>query len=321
MGVILEIKSGPLAGRSVGVLTGHTLLVGRAAGRAEFAVPDDKQMSGVHFVVECGASGCRVVDKGSTNGTFLNGARIREEMLLANCDEIKSGQTIFVVRIIPDNPLPALHPGAPAIAQSTSAVPRKLPSASTPLIPSSVAPIPNPALQDKPSKLPPAPSVRQPASATASPPRPSQPPALTIGGWAFHKIPDGWKIQEGIGIQQAVKDAFPASIGAIEEPLGPGLTLQHYVDAHTKMFREYLPDPKINIAAPPVIRGSVETVALEIQYSPKEGPSIFFRRDYARCSSILGVLTLTTLEKDLPSIRPVYDSVLSAISFSHKQQA
>jgi hypothetical protein len=27
---------------------------------------------------------------------------------------------------------------------------------------------------------------------------------------------------------------------------------------------------------------------------------------------------LTTMENDLPSLRPVYDSVLSAISFSHK---
>ncbi len=196
-------------------------------------------------------------------------------MFLSNGDEIKSGQTIFVVRIVSGDAFSAL-PFSPVSASQ-----------------------------------PPAPSSSQ---------HPGQAPALTIGSWAFHKIPNGWQIQERLGIQQVVKDAFPSSIGAIEEPLGPGLTLQHYVDAHTKMFREHLRDPKISVAVPPVIHGSVETAALEIQYSPKEGPSIFFRRDYARHGSILGVLTLTTLEKDLPSIRLVYDSVLSAVSFSHDEQ-
>jgi len=109
MGVILEIKAGPLAGKSIGVLTGHTLLVGRAAGRAQFAVPHDTFMSGVHFAVECLTQGCNVQDRKSSNGTFLNGARIREAML-ANGDEIKSGGTVFAVKIVPDAKIASLLP-------------------------------------------------------------------------------------------------------------------------------------------------------------------------------------------------------------------
>src|SRR5277367_3722874 len=109
MGVILEIKAGPLAGKSIGVLTGHTLLVGRAAGRAQFAVPHDTFMSGVHFAVECLTQGCNVQDRKSSNGTFLNGARIREAML-ANGDEIKSGGTVFAVKIVADAKLASLMP-------------------------------------------------------------------------------------------------------------------------------------------------------------------------------------------------------------------
>jgi hypothetical protein len=321
MGIALQVKSGPLAGQIVTVPTGPSFLIGRSPDRAQFAVPHDNQMSGVHFAVECDARGSRVIDKKSSNGTFLNGARAKEATL-ANGDEIKSGQTVFVVRIVPDDQLSAIAsgqrsfaqapfaPGLPSAAKSLPALPREAPVS----IPARAPVVP-------PVALPLVPSTAPPAADAAPASRTSEPSALAIGGWAFHKIPDGWKMQEGLGIQQIVKDTFPASIGAIEEPLGPGLTLQHYVDAHTKMFREHLRDAKISVAAPPVIRGSVETVALEIQYSPKEGPSIFFRRDYARCGSILGVLTLTTLEKDLPCIRPIYDSVLSAISFSPKAQA
>lgn len=329
MGVILEIEAGPFARQKIPVSFGQSLLIGRAAERAEFAVPHDNEMSGVHFAVDCGPNGCHVIDQKSTNGTYLNGARIRDAMLLANGDEIKSGQTIFVVHVVPDHPLPAISSSPQAIVQPPAVAPGEMHRAATPPVRTPALP---PVAPDSPQgpSLPserahkvPAMSAPSPAFQDRTGQHPAgaaipRPPVLVIGSWAFHNIPNGWQIQEGLGIQQVVKDAFPSSIGAMEEPLGPGLTLQHYVDAHIKMLREYLPKPKIDVAVPTAIRGSLETVALEIQYSPKEGPSIFFRRDYVRCGSILGVLTFTTLEKELPSIRPVYDSVLSAISFSGK---
>ncbi len=335
MAVLLQIKTGPLAGKQTSLATGQSILVGRAPDRAQFAIPHDNHMSGVHFAVECGANGCRVIDKGSTNGTHLNGAKIQEAML-ASGDEIKSGQTVFVVRIVRDDQLPSTSPSPQAVGQSPASAPREIPGpAPAPIRPPAVpalapaltpdrgyktpdAPPPSPSAQDRPAQRPAPPSPRPPAPGPALSPRPSQPPALAIGSWAFHNIPDGWQIQEGLGIQQDVKDAFPASVGAMEEPLGPGITLPQYVEAQTKMFREYLREPKIDAALPPAIPGSSETVALEVRYSTKDGQSIYYHRVYARSGSTIGVLTLTTLENDLPSLRPVYDSVLSAISFSRK---
>jgi len=334
VGVILEVRAGPFARRQITITTGQGLLVGRAPDRAQFAIPHDTHMSGVHFAVECGPNGCRVIDKKSTNGTHLNGAKIQEAML-ASGDEIKSGQTVFVVRIVPDDQLPTASSSPHAAAQSPAAIPREIQAPVPPQVRPSVAPAPaptptpdrtykapeapapSPAVQDRPAQRPVAPAPT-PAPGPAFSPRAGQPPALAIGSWAFHKIPNGWQIQEGLGIQQDVKDAFPASVGAMEEPLGPGITLPQYVEAQTKMFREYLREPKIDAALPPTIPGSVETVALEVRYSTKDGQSIYYHRVYARSGSTIGVLTLTTMEKDLPSVRPVYDSILSAISFSRK---
>jgi hypothetical protein len=98
-----------MAGKRVAVATGQTVTFGRAAGRAQFALPHDTFMSGVHFAVECGSQGCRVQDRKSSNGTFLNGARIQDAML-ANGDEIKSGQTIFSVKMVIDAKLASLVP-------------------------------------------------------------------------------------------------------------------------------------------------------------------------------------------------------------------
>ena len=334
MGVLLEIKAGPFASKKITLANGKSILIGRAPDRAQFAIPHDNHMSGVHFAVECGPNGCRVIDKKSTNGTLLNGVKIQEAML-ATGDEIKSGQTVFVVRIVPDDQLPAAS-SPPAVAQPPATAPREIPApapAPPPIRPPVVpppapapspasiyeipeAPAPSPAVQDRPAPRPVPPAPRPPRPAPS--PRPAHTAALSIGSWAFHKIPNGWQIQEGLGIQQDVKDAFPSNIGAMEEPLGPGITLPQYVEAQTKMFREYLREPRIDAALPPTIPGTAETVALEVRYSTKDGQSIYYHRVYARSGSTIGVLTLTTLENDLPSIRPVYDSVLSAISFSRK---
>ena len=64
--------SGSSAGRIANIPAGGMVVVGPAADRAQFAVPHDNHMSGVHFAVECGPSGYGIIGKKSTNGTFLN---------------------------------------------------------------------------------------------------------------------------------------------------------------------------------------------------------------------------------------------------------
>src|SRR5271163_1582425 len=138
MGIILEVKSGPHAGQKIALLTGHTLLIGRAAGRAQFAFPEDTFMSGVHFAVECAPQGCRVQDRKSSNGTLLNGARVHEAML-ANGDEIKGGQTVFTVKIVADAKLASMMPPQevvpPPAPQQLSPAPEKVLKPPTPVSP------------------------------------------------------------------------------------------------------------------------------------------------------------------------------------------
>jgi hypothetical protein len=162
MGVLLEINAGPMAGKVIGLKTGETVTVGRAAGRAQFALPHDTFMSGVHFAVECGPYGCRVQDRKSSNGTFLNGARISDAML-ANGDEIKGGQTIFTVKIVADAKLASLMPPQ-EVAPPAASHPR--PHAADP-VPPSAPERGHPA--DAPSPPRSRPLAAEPASPQASP--------------------------------------------------------------------------------------------------------------------------------------------------------
>jgi predicted component of type VI protein secretion system len=148
MGVILEIRTGVGAGKVIPLKTGESVTVGRAAGKAEFALAEDTFMSGLHFAVECGASGSRVVDRKSSNGTFLNGAKIQNAML-ANGDEIKAGKTVFHVKILSDEKISAMD-----LPQQPSAPPVSRPSRSEPPSSSDAQASSRPPTSEPPQRVP-----------------------------------------------------------------------------------------------------------------------------------------------------------------------
>lgn len=97
MRCVLEFRSGPSPTPKMWLIAGQSATVGRTA-EADLTVAGDRQMSGVHFRLECRASGCHIRDLNSTNGTQVNGQRIREAML-RDGDTITAGQTQFAVHI------------------------------------------------------------------------------------------------------------------------------------------------------------------------------------------------------------------------------
>jgi hypothetical protein len=106
-----------MAGKVIALKTGESVTVGRSAAKAQFALAQDGFMSGLHFAVECGAGGCHVVDRKSSNGTLLNGAKIRDAML-ANGDQIRAGETTFIVKIVPDGKIAEVAPQRLAAADA-----------------------------------------------------------------------------------------------------------------------------------------------------------------------------------------------------------
>ncbi len=124
MRVVVEVTSGPVAGRKIVLGANQAVQVGRTEW-ADAAFPHDGQMSGVHFLLETDKLSCYLKDVGSTNGTFVNGRRVAERVLLGEGDKILAGQTPFVVRLegaVPEQPAPAV----PSLAVPSAAVEFKL---------------------------------------------------------------------------------------------------------------------------------------------------------------------------------------------------
>ncbi len=103
MRVILEVSSGPSAGQKVLLRASQALQVGRTEW-ADLAVPHDGRMSGLHFALETDGVACYLEDLGSSNGTLLNGRPVAQRTVLRNGDEIRAGDTVFLLHTEGDAP-------------------------------------------------------------------------------------------------------------------------------------------------------------------------------------------------------------------------
>src|SRR6478752_5658623 len=97
MVVILEAVSGPVLGKRIEVRGGSIVRIGRT-GKSDHPIAEDGYLSGLHFAVEFDGTQCRIRDLGSSNGTFVNGSRVTEQVV-QDGDSVVAGGSTFVVHV------------------------------------------------------------------------------------------------------------------------------------------------------------------------------------------------------------------------------
>jgi MinD-like ATPase involved in chromosome partitioning or flagellar assembly len=75
-----------------------SFVIGKASGKADGLIEENSAVSRIHCTVSCGAGEYSISDAGSTNGTFVNGKRLRrdEQRLLHDGDHIKIADFEYV---------------------------------------------------------------------------------------------------------------------------------------------------------------------------------------------------------------------------------
>jgi pSer/pThr/pTyr-binding forkhead associated (FHA) protein len=97
MQVNLKVISGPYRGRIFSFTQHDTFLIGRSPD-AHLFLPDDRFFSRNHCLLEINPPHSFLRDLGSTNGTFVNGQRVKEAYL-NNGDRVQGGETVLVVEV------------------------------------------------------------------------------------------------------------------------------------------------------------------------------------------------------------------------------
>ena len=93
-GAELTVSAGPDAGRTI-LAEGSSVLVG--TGVACDLRLSDKLVSRTHLEVSCERDGVRIVDRGSRNGTFFQGARVRDVLLTGDAELVLGTHTRITV--------------------------------------------------------------------------------------------------------------------------------------------------------------------------------------------------------------------------------
>ena len=97
MQVNLKVIAGPYKGRIFSFTQHDSFLIGRSPD-AHLYLPDDRFFSRNHCLLEINPPHSFLRDLGSTNGTFVNGQRVREAYL-NNGDRVQGGETILTVEV------------------------------------------------------------------------------------------------------------------------------------------------------------------------------------------------------------------------------
>ena len=97
MQVNLKVTAGPYKGRIFSFTQHDSFLIGRSPD-AHLYLPEDRYFSRNHCLLEMNPPHSYLRDLGSTNGTFLNGHRVKDAAL-NNGDRIQCGETILVVEV------------------------------------------------------------------------------------------------------------------------------------------------------------------------------------------------------------------------------
>jgi serine/threonine-protein kinase len=99
MRITLTVTAGPHEGRVFTFDRHDTFIVGRSQ-RAHFRLRTrDRYFSRIHFLVEVNPPQCRLLDLGSRNGTYVNGAKVKATDLWDG-DVIKAGKTLLRVEMV-----------------------------------------------------------------------------------------------------------------------------------------------------------------------------------------------------------------------------
>ncbi|MEA2411073.1 MAG: hypothetical protein QOC77_1634, partial [Thermoleophilaceae bacterium] len=174
--VQIVVVDGPNTGREF-ELSGATVV-----GRDQSAglVIDDPEASRRHASLSVEGLAVTVEDLGSTNGTFVNGARISGAKELANGDKVRIGTTVFELHMAQAEPEPIadqatrMGTALPDLDELQVTAPRQVPDFAKEPEPPAAEPEP-PAAEPEPPAAEPEPPTPEPVA-----PEPVQPTAAGL---------------------------------------------------------------------------------------------------------------------------------------------
>jgi hypothetical protein len=143
----------------------------------------------------------------------------------------------------------------------------------------------------------------------------------TVGNWRITVLPKGWNYIAGFGIRQDLPDSgsTPANVSLREDQLEGKDTLSTYIQAQSKLLGQYLDSPKMAGPQPISFPKAEEASLFLVRHAPDAAGPMLHAQTYVRFGRWVGIVTLTTPDSALKTVRPDYDTFLKGLQVVSEQ--
>ncbi len=119
---------------------------------------------------------------------------------------------------------------------------------------------------------------------------------------------------DGFGARQVTPpNVIAANVALGEDVLGSQDGLIDYIKAQVKLIEGHLAETKIAGPQPVAFAGAEEACLLFVRHRPSGAGDMLHAQTYVRVGLWVGIVTLTTPEAQLATVRPDYDALMKGL--------
>jgi hypothetical protein len=128
-------------------------------------------------------------------------------------------------------------------------------------------------------------------------------------------LPQGWSVIYGFGIRQLWPGApmILANVALGQDNLETVDDFPAYLDSQVKMIQDILIAPKIAGPQPTAFPGSDEARMMLVRHTPPGIEPVIHVQTYVRIGTWVGIITLTSSEDQLRTVRPYSDQFVQGL--------
>lgn len=134
-------------------------------------------------------------------------------------------------------------------------------------------------------------------------------------------MPGGWLYVANFGIRKMAMDAGPvgASVGLGQDMLNSENGLAEYIERQKKLIGSHLSEAKFAGPQATAFTGADEAQLLFVRRNVSSVGSMLHAQTYVRLGRWLGIVTLTTPEAQLRTVRPDYEAFVKGLRIGAEQ--
>ncbi|MCL4782799.1 MAG: FHA domain-containing protein [Bryobacterales bacterium] len=137
----------------------------------------------------------------------------------------------------------------------------------------------------------------------------------SFGSWMIPAIPPGWAEIPGRGIQAAQPGRFPTNILFTEEEQELEIPLPEYIQRQQIIVREAIPHVQFAPPAELKLPDAEGAYSMRAQFAATGGALARQRQLYICKKRIVGIISMTTIDTEMPHVDKMFDAVVAKAQF------